>query len=209
MEIEFFGANCFRISDKKASLVIDDNLEELGGKTVTKAGDIALFTSAHGPAPKDAKLTIDRAGEYEVSNASAIGVSARSQTDEPDSESDVIFKLIISDIRVAVVGHVFPELSDAQLEAIGTIDVLLIPVGGNGYTLDGASALKLIKKIEPKIVIPSHYADKKLKYPVEQEDLETAIKSLAMEPKEHLAKLKLKPSDLPFDGTQLIILERS
>ena len=45
MEIEFFGANCFRIKTKNASIVIDDNLEALGSKTITKDSDVAIFTN--------------------------------------------------------------------------------------------------------------------------------------------------------------------
>ncbi len=64
-----------------------------------------------------------------------------------------MYKLIIEDVRVGVLGHIHPELDDKQLEALGTIDILLVPVGGNGYTLDSLEALKLIKKIEPKITL--------------------------------------------------------
>jgi L-ascorbate metabolism protein UlaG (beta-lactamase superfamily) len=84
----------------------------------------------------------------------------------------------------------------------------VVPVGGNGYTVDPIGALKLIKEIEPKLVIPTHYADKALKYPVPQQELSVALKELAMEPKETVAKLKLKPTELT-DVTQLIILEKS
>ena len=47
MEIEFYGANCFRISTKKTALVVDDNLVELGAKSVTKAGDANVGEVAH------------------------------------------------------------------------------------------------------------------------------------------------------------------
>ncbi len=208
MEIEFFGANCFRITSKKAAVVIDDNLDELGAKSVTKAGDIAIFTFAHGDPKVEVKLVIDQPGEYEVSNVSMVGVAARAHMDESDQKNATIFKLIVDDIRVGVVGHIYPELSDSQLEQIGTVDVLLIPIGGSGYTLDGIGALKIIKKIEPKLVVPAYYDDKKLKYPLPQQSLEEALKNMSMEPRERLAKLKLKPADLLSDGTQLIILER-
>ena len=88
------------------------------------------------------------------------------------------------------------------------VDVLVVPVGGNGYTVDPVGALKLIKAIEPKLVVPTHYADKALKYPVPQQDLAAALKELAMETKETVAKLKLKPAELT-DVTQLIVLEKS
>jgi len=143
-----------------------------------------------------------------VSGVSVIGIAARAHMDEPNAKTTTIYKVVIDDIKIAITGHIYPELSDDQLESIGTVDVLLIPLGGSGYTMDATGALKIIRKIEPKIVIPSHYADKVLRYEVPQQDLEGALKDLAMEPKERTAKLKLKSANIPVDGTQLIILER-
>lgn len=208
MEIEFHGANCFSLSSKKARVVVDDNLDRLGLKSVTKAGDIALFTLETTPSKAEPKLVIEQPGEYEVSNVSVQGVAARSHMDEEKKTSATMYKVIIDDVRVGVIGHVYPELSDDQLEELGTIDVLFIPVGGNGYTLDPIGALKVIKKIEPKLVIPSHYADKGVKYEVPQQDLSEVVKGLSMEPKETVDKLKLKPSDLMTEGTQLVVLKR-
>lgn len=128
--------------------------------------------------------------------------------DEEGQNSATIFKIIDDDIKVVVVGNVFPELSDDQLESIGMVDVLVIPVGGNGYTLDGVGALKLIRKIEPKVVIPTHFEEKGLSFAVPQQPLSEAIKALAMEPKETVSKYKAKPLELT-DNTQLIILEKS
>lgn len=207
MELQFFGANCLKLTSKKASIVIDDNLSDLGLKSVTKAGDIVLFTGPHGDPHSEARLVIDQPGEYEVANTSIQGIEARAHMDEADQKTATIYKIIGDDLRVAVVGHVFPEISDSQLESLGMIDVLIIPVGNSGYTLDGIGALKLIKKIEPKLVIPTHFADKAVKYPVPQVDLEEALKGLSMEPKETVPKLKLKAGELS-DVTQLIVLER-
>jgi hypothetical protein len=208
MENEFHGANCFSIVSKKANVVIDDNLAELGAKSVIKPGDIAIFTGAHKTLDNEVRLLIDRPGEYEVANISIQGIPARAHMDEEDKRSATIYKIIVDDIRIAVTGHIYPELTDDELEQIGTIDVLLIPVGGSGYTLDATGALKIIRKIEPKIVVPSHYADSKLKFEVPQQDLDGAIKDLAMEPKERIAKLKLKTADLTGEGTQLVVLEK-
>lgn len=207
MEIQFYGANCVRLSGKKATIVVDDNLSDLGLKSITKNGDIALFTGAHGDPAAEVKLVIDQPGEYEVSDISIQGVAARAHIDEPGQYAATIFKIVSDDQRIVVVGHVYPELSDRELEELGMVDVLVIPVGGNGYTLDGIGALKLIKKIEPKLVIPTHYADKGVKYVVPQAELEDALKSLAMEPKETVAKLKLKTAELT-DTAQLVVLER-
>ena len=207
MELQYYGGNCVRVSTKKATIIIDDNLAELGQKSITKPGNIALFTGAHGEPAAEVALTIGQPGEYEVSDVSVMGVAARAHIDVEGQANATIFRLLAEDIRLCVLGHVYPELNDEQLEAIGTIDVLLIPIGGNGYTLDGIGALKLIKKIEPKLIIPTHYADKALNYPVPQQELADALKNLAMEIHESVPKLKLKPADLAAT-TQLVVLER-
>jgi L-ascorbate metabolism protein UlaG (beta-lactamase superfamily) len=208
MEIQFYGANCLMLSTKQARVVIDDNLAELGAKSIMKAGDIAIFTTSHADPVPAAKIVIDQPGEYEVSGVSVYGIAARAHMDEEGQQTATMYKLVVDDLRILVAGHVYPELSDNQLEAIGMVDVMFVPVGGNGYTLDSIGALKLVKKVEPKMVIPTHYDIKGLNYPVPQQDLEQALKGLAMDPKETVARLKLKPSDLS-DVMQVVILEKS
>lgn len=207
MDIQYFGANCVRITTKRTSIIVDDNLAELGGKSATKNGDIVLFTAAHGEPSADAKIILDQPGEYEVSDMSIQGIAARAHIDEAGQQRATMFKVLADDIRVAVVGHIYPALSDGQLEALGMIDVLVIPVGGNGYTLDSIGALHIIKEIEPKIIIPTHYDEAGLTFAVPQQTLDEALKGLGMEPQDRLAKLKLKPADLP-ETTQLFILEK-
>ena len=207
MELEYFGANCVTINTKKARLVVDDNLADLGLKSIIKAGDIVLYSSDYDLPKAEIKLLIDTPGEYEVSGISVQAIAARAHNDEANKKSSVIYKIIADDIRLVVVGNIYPELSDSQLETLGTIDVLVIPIGGNDYTLNGLEALKVIKKIEPKIIIPIHYADKQIKYSVEQQSLEEAAKDLALEIRPPVESLKLKPNDLS-DITQLVVLVR-
>lgn len=206
MELQYYGANCVRIVTKKATITIDDNLAELGLKSVTKPDDIVLFTSKHSTPRTDVKLVIDIPGEYEVSDTSIQGVAARAHLDE-SGQSATMFKIIGDDIRLVALGHVHPDLSDEQLEALGTVDVLVIPVGGNGYTLDAIGAAKIIKKIGPKLIIPTHYDDKAIKYEVPQSPLDEALKVIAIEPKETVPKIKIKAGELA-ESSQLVILER-
>lgn len=207
MELEYFGANCVTVHTKKARLVIDDNLLDMGLKPITNSGDIVLFSTAHGQPTVDTKLIIDTPGEYEVSDVSIQGVAARAYNDESGKKSSVIYKIVAGDIRLVVAGNIYPELNDGQLETLGTVDVLVLPIGGNNYTLDGSEALRVIKKIEPKIIVPTHYADKQIKYPLDQQNLDEAVRGLALEAKPPLDSLKLKYADLS-DITQLIILKR-
>lgn len=206
MDLQFYGANCIALTYKGARIVIDDNLADIGGKSITKPEDVALFTGAHGISSK-ARLSFDSPGEYEVSDISVIGIPARAHIDEAGHNA-TMFKLIVGDQSLLITGHVYPQLTDDQLEAIGIVDLLMVPVGGNGYTVDPVGALKLIKAIEPKLVVPTHYADKALNFPVPQQELTNALTELAMEPKETVSKLRLKPGELS-DVTQLVILEKS
>ncbi len=208
MDFQYHGANCVTLSLKNVRVVVDDNLTDLGGKPVVKSGDIAIFTGVHAVPAQSPKIVIDQPGEYEASGVSMYGIAARSHMDEAGKHSTTMYKLVIDDIRILVTGHIYPELSDAQLETIGMVDVMIVPVGGNGYTLDAVGALKVIKQVEPKMVIPTHYDATGLAYPVTQQPLEEALKVLAMEPKESTTKLKLKASELG-EGTQLVIVEQS
>ena len=207
MELQYYGANCVRITTKKASIVVDDNLAGLGLKPVTKPTDISLHTSKTIPKVKDARFSAESPGEYEISGIIVHGVGGRGYLDEEGRSTAVIYTVEAEGIRLAIVGHIFPELSEDQLEQIGHVDVAIIPVGGNGYTLDGLGALQVIRKLEPRLVIPTHYADKAIKYEVPQAELTDALKGLAMEPSETVAKLKLKPAELT-DTTHLVVLER-
>lgn len=207
MDLQFYGANCVSITYKGTRIVVDDNLADLGGKSILKPEDVALFTMAHG-VPKACKIALDQPGEYEVSDISIMGIAARGHMDEEGQRTATMYKLVAGEFSVLVTGHVHPDLPEKIWEQIGLVDVIIVPVGGSGYTLDPVGALKLIKEIEPKLVIPTHYDDKALKFPVPQLSLTEALKELAMEPKETVGKLKLKPTDLT-DLTQLVVLEKS
>lgn len=206
MELQYYGANCVKIVTKGASIVVDDNLVKLGLKSITKPTDIALRTSSLIPSD-GAQFSADMPGEYEVADVVIHGVAARAHMDEEGTLNATIFTVAANDLKVAIIGHIYPELSEDQLEQIGLVDVVLIPVGGSGYTLDGIGALQVIKKIEPKVVIPTHYADKAVKYEVPQAELADALKNLGMEPSETLDKYRPKAGEIS-DTTHLIVLNR-
>lgn len=209
MEIKFYGANAIRLQTKKAAVVVDDNLDELGQKSITKESDISVFTTRvnENKAPKSL-FYVDRPGEYEVNNVSIKGISAQAHMDEAGKKTAVIYRLLIDDYKIGIIGHIYSEISDEQLETLGMIDVLFVPVGGNGFTLDAVGALKVIKKVGPSIVVPTHYDDSKLKYEVPQASLEEVRKVISMEPVEELDQLTLKSREFG-EGTKLVILKNS
>lgn len=205
MELQFYGANCLRITTKKSSIVVDDNLTELGKKSITKSDDIVLQTHQTTTSHLHNKIILDYPGEYEVGDVSIQGVAARAHMDT-EGQMSTIYKITSSDVRLLVLGHIYPQLSEQQLESIGTVDVLCVPVGGNGFTLDALGALKCIKQIEPKLIVPTHYHTKELNFPVPQADLQDVIKEFSMEMPQTTDKLKLKMGDFA-ESTSLVVLE--
>ncbi len=97
------------------------------------------------------------------------------------------------------------ELNSQQLEDLGNVDILLIPVGGT-YTIGAKDASEIISQIEPGIVIPMHYKISGLK--VDLEDASKFLKEMGEESIEPQPKLKVSPRDLPSeeDETKIIIL---
>ena len=206
MEFQYYGANCISISHKNTRIVVDDNLKDLGKKSITKQGDVALFTN--GGESKIARLSFSYPGEYEVGEVSIVGIPAKPFMNDDSGKEITMFKVMTSDVTVLVTGHILGELDITQKEAIGSVDIMFVPVGNNGYTLDSFGALSLIKDIEPRLVIPTHYKSSSIKYPIEQIGLDQALKDLSMEIKDRSNKLKIKQNDLS-DITQLFILEEN
>jgi len=205
MDIQYYGANCVRLTDKKASVVVDDNLVSLGLKSVTKPDDISIFTLDK-KVKNGSRFLVEGPGEYEISDISIRGIPVRAHLDEDGSRA-TMYGIEMQNFNIAVLGHIHPDLTDDHLEELGVVDVLIIPVGGNGYTLDANAAAHLVKKIEPKIVIPTHYSDKAIHYEVPQADLELFLKEMGVSEPETLDSLKVKESEIG-DKTRLVILNR-
>lgn len=197
MDIEYKGGNCVLVAVKKNVFAFDPKNTELGLKDQGANATVQLVTQPQFVAPHgEDTVVIDGPGEYEVANMSIRGVAARAHMDGADDPKKATMYTVSSeDISIAMVGHVHPDLSEEQLEAIGVVDVLIVPVGGNGYTLDATGAVELVRKIGPKIVIPTHYADPAVSYPVPQAELELFTKELGA-PVEEVSKLKLKAGTL-------------
>ncbi|RWZ79445.1 MAG: Zn-dependent hydrolase [Candidatus Chaera renei] len=210
MDIEYKGANCLRISTKRHVIVVDtrlslDGMEDYKDKsaTVQLSTQRALASPFYGNI-----LTLDMPGEYEADGLVVRGVAATRHIDKPsDPKQATIFRMTAAGISLVVVGHVAPDLTEDQLETIGSADILIIPVGGGGYTLDAHEAVKITRQIDPKIVIPTHYTDKGINYEVPQSGLDPFLSELGA-PQESLTRLKLKsvPSE---EALKVCILERS
>lgn len=199
MDIEYKGANSIIIDRKKDIFVIDPKLSNVGLKDY-KGKSVAFIATKHDfmsdPTDEETVL-IDGPGEYEVRNCTIKGIAAKPHSSLKEGDkSATMYRLDLDDTSIAIIGHVDVNLTDDQLEFLGVVDILIIPVGGYGYTLEPKEAANLVKKIEPKTVIPTHYADDGIKYEVQQANLEEFVKELGSAVEEY-PKLKLKAGLLP------------
>ncbi len=193
-DFEYKGGNGIVITSKKVQLVIDPNLSVVGLKNLSAKDAVEIATEPR-LAVNDsaAKLRIEGPGEYEIGDVSIRGIQASRHIDtEADEPLSTIYRIDIGEVRMAVLGNITPRLSEEQLEEIGVIDILVLPVGGGGYTLDATSAVTLARQIDAKAVIPVHYADAALKYEVPQEDVSVFINELAAPVEDAGLKYKIK-----------------
>ena len=205
MELSYRGGNCVEIAVKKETLVIDGKLSLLGFKDITEKDGVYLSTQSDFTIVKEGAVTIDGPGEYEVRGVSVKGISSERMIDGDGSKQATIYRIVVDGVRIVVTGHVRQPLSDEELEAIGVIDMAIVPIGGGGYTFDAHQAAKVVKQLEPKVVIPTHYADDALKYEVSQEaSVEEFVKELSAA-HETVSSYKIKGGILPATLTVMEI----
>lgn len=155
---------------------------------------------------KAAPFLITEPGEYEIKDVFVRAIpSFHDNVEGRERGKNLIFALTAEGLRLCHMGDFGQKrLTDEQLDKIGSVDILMIPVGGV-YTIDGPGAQEIIAQIEPKIVIPMHYALPKLK--IKLEGLDKFLKAMGQKALEPQRKLKVQKKDLPEEGTQVVVLE--
>ena len=209
-DIEYKGANTVVISTKKATLITDPKLSVVGLKDVTIKEAVEIATEARfATNGQDAKILIEGPGEYGVAGFHIRGIGAQRHLDAEGQELlGTIYRIECGDVRIGLLGNIYEQLSEDKLEELGVVDILIIPVGGNGYTLDATGAASLVRKINPKVVIPVHYADDALTYQVHQDGLDLFVKELGV-PLETVSKYKVKGAALLPNTLTLVEIARS
>lgn len=206
-EIEYKGGNGVIISTKKATVVADPKLSLVGLKDIPVKGAIELATeSRFAVNSSDAKIVIEGPGEYGIGDLDITGVAAQRHLDTAaDPMASTMYRIDNGEIRIALLGNIYEKLNENQLEELGVVDVVILPVGGGGYTLDPTGATTIIRQIGPKVVIPIHYADANLKYEVPQANLDEFTKELGATVEE-TSKYKLKSAaSLPASLTVVVV----
>lgn len=168
MDITFLGHSSFRLKGKTASLVTDPFDSKVVGFSFPKvSADIVTISHNHddhnkAELVKDVKKVISGPGEYEINGISIIGI-ATFHDDKKGAKrgKNTIYVIEIDGQRIVHLGDLGHKLSEKFIEKIGSVDVLIIPVGGE-YTIDATQATELVRAIEPRITIPMHFKVPKL-----------------------------------------------
>ena len=209
-DIEYKGANTVVISTKKISLITDPKHSIFGEKDLVLKDGIELATEDRfATRSDDFKLSISYPGSYEVSDFTVNGFQERRHIDEEkDGKKSVIYSIEVAGVRIGLLGNINHNLSDDQLENLGILDILILPIGGGGYTLDATSAANIARRSDAKVIIPIHYSDDGVKYEVPQSDFSLFEKELGVEV-ETTVKYKVKSiAGLPEKMT-LVKIERT
>ena len=208
MTISWFGQSCFRIEAKEGSILTDPFSKDIGLKPPKIKDDLVLVSHNHydhnniedvGPET----FIIKNPGEYEKNGIAVLGINSyHDKTEGKERGSNTIYVIKAEDMTVCHLGDLGQEkLDEKQVEEIGDVDILMIPVGGS-YTINYKEALEVISQIEPKIVIPMHYKIKDLNIDIESAD--KFVKELGLTP-EKVDKFKIAKKTLPAEEVKLVM----
>jgi len=207
MTITWFGHSCFRIEMKEGSVLVDPFSKDIGLKPPKIKDNLVLVSHHHYDHDNttDANpeaFIIDGPGEYEKQGISVRGVqSFHDKSSGKERGPNTIYVIKGEEMTVCHMGDFGQEkFEEHQLEEIGDVDILMIPVGGV-YTIDYKEAVNVIGQIEPKIIIPMHYKTEGRMTEIAGPD--KFLKEIGLKP-EKVDKFKIAKKNLPVEEMKLI-----
>lgn len=215
MQIIWHGLSSFQViaargKGEHVTILIDPlNEDATGLRTPKSNADIVLFTNSQYTVsnPKktgaqESAFLVDGPGEYEVKGVFIQGVAALNKDGKPTQNT--IYAIEAEDIRICALG-IFSqtELTQEQIEKIGSIDIMICPVG-DGNAIGSKEALKVMTQIEPTITIPANYQVPKLK--LKLGSLQDFLKAAGVGAVEPLSKLVIKKKDIQPQEAKIVVL---
>jgi len=213
VEITWMGHSCFRLRDRAATVVTDPYGKDLGlilprvrADIVTVSGDADDHNFVKGV--KGDFQVLSGPGEYEVSSVFVTGLELRgdrkSKKEKEAAPRNTVFLFEFEDLTICHLGDLNIVPTQAQVEeALGSVDVLLVPVGG-GESLTAAQAAEVVSLLEPHIVIPMHY--KVPDFESKLDPVSKFLKEMGLDKLPPQEALKVSRGGLP-DETQIVLLE--
>jgi len=207
MNITWYGQTCFKITvpkgkDGVATILADPPAKESGLRSPKNDADILLLTSNQKPEAGES-FVIDGPGEYDIKEVYIQGIPVKTKSGKGGKAT--IYTIEAEGIKICDLGALSQaEFDSKELEAIGDVDVLLVPVGG-GAVMDAKAAINIMSQIEPKITVPMYYKIPGLK--MDLEGVDKFLKVLGIKQPEPLPKLSIKKKDLSEEEARIIILQ--
>jgi L-ascorbate metabolism protein UlaG (beta-lactamase superfamily) len=209
MEISWLGHSCFKLKDKQATVITDPYSPDLGYSLDKPTANIVTVSHQHpghaytegvGANPK----AVTGSGEYEIGGVLIIGIDTFHDEDRGKIRGkNTVYLVEMDEIAICHLGDLGHVLTNKQVEKLGTVDVLLLPVGGVS-TINAPIAAEIVRQLEPKVVIPMHYKTEVLKR--ELEPVARFLKEIGAHDTTPQAKLSFTKSNLP-QISQVFLLE--
>jgi L-ascorbate metabolism protein UlaG (beta-lactamase superfamily) len=217
MDITYLGHSSFKLRGKQASIVCDPFDSSVGLPVPRVSADIVTVSHDHhdhnnvaavsGTARREQPFVINAPGEYEVSGISIFGTRTF-HDDEKGAQRGLnyVYVIEVDEVSICHLGDLGHVLSDKQVESIGEVDVLLVPVGGV-YTIGPKEAIEVINQLQPSIAVPMHYKterhDKKMFADLTQ--IETFLSEGGYDQAQRLKKISLTKATLPEEFEVVVL----
>jgi L-ascorbate metabolism protein UlaG (beta-lactamase superfamily) len=212
MKIKYLGHATFVITSNKGVKIITDPYEtgpDLTYGEITESADIVTVSHYHHDhgnvaAVKGNPEVVNRAGRSEAKGIDFNGIA--SYHDEAGGSlrgDNILFCFEMDGVRVCHLGDLGHRLDDKQVKEIGSIDVLLIPVGGV-YTIDAKVATEVCDQLKPRVIIPMHYKTEKGLAGIS--GVEGFLSGKANVSRPDSSQAEFKPGELPAT-VQIIVLK--
>lgn len=208
-EIKWFGHACFRLKSREATIITDPVPRSLGYKVDKQRADIVTLSHDH-PGHTATEIisgdykVVQAPGEYEMDEVFITGI--RTYHDNRRGEErgrNTVYIIEIENMTICHLGDLGHALSAEQVEALTSVDILIVPIGG-GPVLDAEKAAEVAGQIEPKMIIPMQYRTALGDH--DRAELDRFLKEMAVHDVVPVDKLTVKPSDLR-DMTEVVVLE--
>ena len=208
MEITWSGYSCFRLKGKNTTVITDPYPPGLGYTLDKPAADIITISHQHpnhsySAAIENNPRIVHRPGEYEIGGVLIIGISTFHDAEKgARSGKNTVFVIGIDEMTICHLGDLGHPLSSNQVEELGNVDILLIPVGGVS-TINASQAAGVVRAIEPRIVIPMHYRTPGLTR--ELDTVDKFLKEMAVTEAVPQTKLTVTRSGLPATAQVMLL----
>ncbi|MFV9503112.1 MAG: MBL fold metallo-hydrolase [Oscillochloridaceae bacterium umkhey_bin13] len=215
-DVQYLGHACFRLRGREGIVICDPFSRSVGLDLGRPTAHIVTVSHDHDDhnyiAPiksmREKLFVITGPGEYEVGGVMITGV--RTYHDKKKGAElgyNVVYVIQLDEITFCHLGDLGHELTQAQVEALGNVDVLFVPVGG-GETIGPAEAINVISQIEPRIVIPMHFAGMQLSLDMPLLPLERFTHELGLKEVNPEDKFSLNANSLPAEReeTRVVVL---